>query len=191
MSLSVIVCTLMPTVVVVDENMEPVEKLSFFENGEFVGLGGCYIVNNSSVNLRLVGIDNDRDLSEDICFKVVENATGEILSAEETMLLSEAHHGNMANPFELHVITHSTGVADAMVETSFNIYPNPVRQTLYLNGPIEDIISLQVLAANGTVMIAENRYNGGLDVSSLYNGVYVLCIKTEQGLIYKKFMKVS
>ena len=131
------------------------------------------------------------DLSEDICFKVVENATGEILSAEETMLLSEAHHGNMANPFELHVITHSTGVADAMVETSFNIYPNPVRQTLYLNGPIEDIISLQVLAANGTVMIAENRYNGGLDVSSLYNGVYVLCIKTEQGLIYKKFMKVS
>ena len=66
MSLSVIVCTLMPTVVVVDENMEPVEKFSFIENGEFVGLGGCYIVNNSGVNLRLVGIDKDRDLSEDI-----------------------------------------------------------------------------------------------------------------------------
>lgn len=66
MSLSVIVCTLMPTVVVVDENLEPVEKFSFIENGRFVGLGGCYIVNNSSMNLRLVGIDNDRDLSENI-----------------------------------------------------------------------------------------------------------------------------
>lgn len=129
-------------------------------------------------------------LGDNIIFKVKENATGNVLLAEETMALSDTHHGNMYAPFELHIIDDS-GVCENVVEKSYNVYPSPVRQTLYINGPTEDIISLQVMSISGVIMITTDSYNGGLDVSPLDDGVYVLCIRTAEGIVYKKFMKVA
>ena len=130
------------------------------------------------------------DLNDNIIFKVKENATGKSFLAEETIALSDTHHGNMSKPFVLHVIDDS-GVSETVVEQSYNIYPNPVRQTLYINGPTENIISLQVLSVSGLTMLTSSGYKGGLDVTSLDDGVYVLCIRTAEGMIYKKFMKVA
>lgn len=129
--------------------------------------------------------------SDEISFKVVESATGEVLSAEEGVTLADVHCGNMAEPFELHVVNHGSGVTDVVADKAYNVYPSPVRHTLYINGPTEDIISLQVLSINGVVILSSNGYNGGLDVTQLDDGVYVLCIRTAEGMIYKKFMKVA
>lgn len=128
--------------------------------------------------------------SDEINFRVKENATGKIFLAEESMALSNTHHGNLSKPFELHIIDDS-GVTETMAEKSYNVYPSPVRQTLFINGPTEDITSLLVLSISGVVMLTADGYNGGLGVTSLDDGVYVLCIRTSEGMIYKKFMKVS
>ena len=61
--LTIVVCTLTPSLVTVEKDLSYTEEFSFFSNGEFVGIGGSYIVNNSNRTLKLVGIENDCDIN--------------------------------------------------------------------------------------------------------------------------------
>ena len=61
--LSIVLCTLIPTLITVENDLNYKEDLSLFSNGEFIGIGGSYIANNSNKTLRLVGIDEDKDIN--------------------------------------------------------------------------------------------------------------------------------
>lgn len=60
--LSIVICTLTPTLITVENDLSHTEDLSFFSDGVFIGIGGNYIANNSNRTLRLVGIGEDEDI---------------------------------------------------------------------------------------------------------------------------------
>lgn len=64
--LTIVFTTLTPTQIVVEKGLTHHEKLSFFYNGQFLGVGGNYIVNNSLNTLQIIGISGDQDINNTI-----------------------------------------------------------------------------------------------------------------------------
>ena len=61
--MSIVISTITPSVITIEKDLSHTEEFSFFSNGEFVGVGGTYIVNNSSKKLHLIGIGEDSDIN--------------------------------------------------------------------------------------------------------------------------------
>lgn len=59
---SIVIVTLTPTIVTIENGHKYKEGLSFTGNEGFLGLRGCYVVNNSDKTLHVIGIDRDRDI---------------------------------------------------------------------------------------------------------------------------------
>lgn len=60
--LSIVICTLTPSLITVEDDLSYRTEYSFLSNGKFIGIGGSYIANNSNRKLRLVGIGEDQDI---------------------------------------------------------------------------------------------------------------------------------
>lgn len=130
--------------------------------------------------------------SEDvISFKAIENATGEEYVISEITRMAEKM-GTMQSPYLLH-IEKTTDINGTAAKEDYNIYPNPVRTTLYINGDTNNIIGLKVIAVSGAVLDSVNSYNAesGFNVSRLAAGNYILGIITKNGIVYKRFIKVG
>ena len=50
--LSIVICTLTPTLITVEDDLSYTEELSFTSNGQFIGIGGSYIANNSNKSYK-------------------------------------------------------------------------------------------------------------------------------------------
>ena len=127
---------------------------------------------------------------EKVTFKAYENATTRELVVSETLAFDGMQTGTFSKPYQLHV----TNVDDIqnVSASSFNIYPNPVRNTMYISGNIEDIQDVKILDANGRIVVFSDDYtDSGINVSSLLGGVYVAAIHTSNGYIYKKIIIVN
>lgn len=125
--------------------------------------------------------------TESIAFKAYENATGNECSISETLIFDGMHIGSPASPYLLHV-SSTTGIKN-VGGTSLNIYPNPVRYTMYINGDTECIKDIKILTANGqTVLHAQGYKDTGIDVSSITTGVYIVALHTDKGYQYKKII---
>lgn len=125
--------------------------------------------------------------NESIAFKAYENATGNECSISETLTLDGMHIGSPASPYLLHV-SSTTGIKN-VGGTSLNIYPNPVRYTMYINGDTECIKDIKILTANGqTVLQAQGYKDTGIDVSSITTGVYIVALHTDNDYQYKKII---
>lgn len=61
--LTIVILTIVPSLITIDEDLNYSEELSFFSNGEFIGIGGSYIANNSDRTLKLVGVGEDQDVN--------------------------------------------------------------------------------------------------------------------------------
>lgn len=125
--------------------------------------------------------------NESIAFKAYENATGNECSISETLTFDGMHIGSPASPYLLHV-SSTTGIKN-VGGTSLNIYPNPVRYTMYINGDTDSIKDILILTTNGkTVFYAQGYKQEGVDVSSIASGVYIVALHTDDGYQYKKIM---
>lgn len=127
---------------------------------------------------------------EKVTFKAYENATARELVVSEFLTFDGMQTGTISKPYQLHV----TNVDDiqSVSASSFNIYPNPVRNTMYISGDIEDIQDVKILDANGRIVVfTENYTDSGINVSSLLGAVYVVAIHTSKGYVYKKIIKVN
>ena len=72
---------------------------------------------------------------------------------------------------------------------SFNVYPNPVNDKLYIEAETE-IKEVVVYDVYGRRQVTETpSHQGSIDVSELNSGVYFIQIKTEEGNITKRFVK--
>lgn len=70
--LTIVVCTLTPSLITVENDLSYTKRFSFFSRGEFIGIGGNYIANNSNRTLRLVGIGTNSGLNVIIPSKSIE-----------------------------------------------------------------------------------------------------------------------
>lgn len=161
--------------------LEGIYTVGAFVNDECRGIGS-YID-----GLLYMTIHGTIANNESVSFKAYENVTGNEFPIIETVSMDGMHIGSISSPFLLHIDGTTTGIHD--VTASLNIYPNPVRQTMYINGDTECIKDIRILATNGnTVLIANGYKDEGINVSHLISGIYIVAINTNKGYQYKKIM---
>lgn len=163
--------------------LEGVYTIGAFVNGECRGVGS-YI--DGLLYLTVHGTITN---NESVSFKAYENATGRELSIAESVSMDGMHNGNVSSPYPLHIAS-STGIQDITV--TLNIYPNPVRHTMYINGDTNSIKDIKILTSNGNTVLTTNGYQeNGIDMSSLISGIYLVAIHTNGGYQYRKILKLQ
>lgn len=124
-----------------------------------------------------------------IKFKAVENATGKEVEVKETLTFDETPLGQVENPYPLTLGVNS-GIDDIYATSiNLNIYPNPVRDIMFVEGDITDVTGVKVISTNGVTLITIKNFKHGVNVTSIPDGVYVAAILTNHGVVYRKFMK--
>ena len=61
--LTILITTITPTVVTIESGHVHKEGLSFYGNEGFLGIGGCYVANNSNNIIQVIGIEEDKDIN--------------------------------------------------------------------------------------------------------------------------------
>lgn len=123
-----------------------------------------------------------------ITFKAEENATGKESDIQEYLTFDEVPVGKISQPYKL-TLGASSGINDVLAGYGFNIYPNPVRNIMFIDGDLSDVKSVKVIASSGVTLISTDSFDHGVNVTSLSDGVYIAAIVTSNGVVYKKFLK--
>jgi trimeric autotransporter adhesin len=75
-------------------------------------------------------------------------------------------------------------------ETGTAIYPNPVKDVLYIKVPAETIVrTVDIVSPGGSTIRQVKNHEKGIDVSNLHSGLYILSIDTNKGMLRRKFLK--
>ena len=77
------------------------------------------------------------------------------------------------------------GLEDNIIE-ELSIYPNPVKNVLTIRFE-EEIQEIYIIDIYGSLVQVENSLT--FSVEGLASGVYILCIKTDYGIINNRFVK--
>lgn len=90
-------------------------------------------------------------------------------------------------PVTLTVYCGTTGIPEN-IPIPFSVYPNPADETLHIQTSDNQYFSFKLVGINGKVVrFAKNRvFESTLNVSTLPAGVYILQIRRNQTLFYKK-----
>lgn len=124
-----------------------------------------------------------------ITFKAIENATEEERGINESLTFNEDPVGTLQNPLRLS-LGLDNGIADVTLSSdNLNIYPNPVRDIMYIEGDLTDVNVIKVISTEGLIILSTKDFKHGINVSSIPDGVYVAAILTSGGTVYRKFMK--
>lgn len=142
--------------------------------GEYVG---------EKIFLTVQGNTGDK-----IVFKALENATNEEFEVKEVLNFDENPVGSLNQPFKL-TLGSSSGVNEILSGYNFNIYPNPVRDIMYIAGDLSDVTSVKIISTSGIILLSTDSFAEGVKVRELPDGVYVAAIVTVNGVVYKKFLK--
>ena len=83
---------------------------------------------------------------------------------------------------------------DAALEensTTFNIYPNPVNDRLFVDAEteIEEVVVYDIFGRQQVTETPSHQGNLSIDLSDLNSGIYFVKVKTENGEIAKRFIK--
>lgn len=129
---------------------------------------------------------------EKINFKAYENATGTEFNVSESITFNGQQEGSFVAPYRLNVNNDATGIGE-VTASKFTIYPRPLRSHLYIKGETSDIKTVQVLSSDGAVNVQQTGYtDGGINVSGLQPGIYVVAITRNNGKVYyEKVIKVQ
>ncbi len=85
--------------------------------------------------------------------------------------------------------TVSSVIGDNTLEEMVSIYPNPVRDVIYIDAPLNRPVSVTIINMLGQVVYQKN-YNSfhqtQVEVSHLHKGIYLLEIKTDNKSLIQK-----
>ena len=88
-------------------------------------------------------------------------------------------------------ISETVGFEDISV-SEYNIFPKPIKNRMYVNGPTEHILSISIVSMGGAKVVDEANYStSGIDVSSVRPGTYVVVLTTANGTYVDKVIKVQ
>lgn len=135
--------------------------------------------------LYITVLGNDKN---SIKFKAIENATGKDSPIKESLTFTDDPIGTVGKPFHLTLDTEA-GIGNLYADGDLNIYPNPVRDRMFVEGNVNDITGVKVISTNGVTLISVKDYEHGVDVTSINDGVYIAAILTTNCVVYRKFVK--
>lgn len=159
-----------------------------FVIGAFVG-DECRGVSVNVDDYLFITVHGD-NIGEKVMFRAFDTITGEEYTIKENTGYNNSMIGNLKSPLALH-LGAITGIGK--VSGDIVIYPSPVKDRLFIRTDMREIEEILIVDMNGSVLQRVNRISAedGLDVSALTEGVYFVLLKTEMGVIHRKFMKLN
>ncbi|MDP4276184.1 MAG: T9SS type A sorting domain-containing protein [Bacteroidota bacterium] len=130
--------------------------------------------------------------NEAIDFKVLDKATGKTMLVNETALFGNKLVGTLNTPVRMMIGADITDLAK--VASNILIYPNPVRDKLYLSSSQPAVDGIRIYQSDGRLVTAYtngNAYREGIDVSTLPTGLYIITLSTSNGVYYQRFIKLG
>lgn len=83
----------------------------------------------------------------------------------------------------------STGIENVIDKTEITIYPNPSSNQFFIESLTTNNKLLQLFDLSGKLLITQNYTDKTmLDATILIEGIYLLCIKSTNGVIYRKLL---
>lgn len=99
--------------------------------------------------------------------------------------------GNLWKEYEWKEIVMESSTGTPVInESLMSIYPNPVRERLYIESP-EIVIRVTVSDLNAKTVLQAERVENGIDLSTLPDGVYLLHIYTKTGMKSERVLKIN
>jgi len=145
------------------------DKICWYENTDGTGIFGLQqVISNSAdsaLDVRAADIDGDGDLDV-LSASAIDNE----VCWYENMLIS--------------------GIED-ISNSGFSIYPNPTIGKITFNNTQTNIQLLRVVTLTGKTVFEKKEVLPGetIDISALPSGVYILNIRTDEGVMIKKAVK--
>ena len=177
--------------------------------------GNVKFVSNSWITIELDKVFNYtgknilvcvNDLSGQMCYYdsyftsfVVPEENGDrcMWSSDEAMYFDPTASAITAKdivkavPFVKFAFTEDDAVEE-MTSASFNVYPNPVNDRLYIEAETE-VKEIVIYTITGVIAGQQSTVNGqqtlSIDVKDLNSGVYFVKVVTENGEMVKRFIK--
>jgi len=124
--------------------------------------------------------------------KIILNDTGtytmkaKVLSTEKDGLFSDSIQ-ELSSRTSLFYVINSSGINERNFK-KYNLFPNPASDQLNINAfeaNIQDVVMCDMMGKE-LRRYSINDNSATLDVSALHSGLYVLKIKTEEGLLTRK-----
>jgi uncharacterized delta-60 repeat protein len=81
------------------------------------------------------------------------------------------------------------GIEDIVEVSSFNIYPNPVKNQLTITAENEKINNIKIMDVTGKILQVFEENPTTINVADLTKGFYLLQIQTDKGIATKRFIK--
>lgn len=105
-----------------------------------------------------------------------------------TLKVTNAFGNNTITKSGYITVTNATGLTD--LESSFRIYPNPVKDYLYIENSLSswDNAEISIFTIDGKLIKAEH-FTGKLDMSHLNTGIYILKLKNASDVYQVKIAK--
>lgn len=112
----------------------------------------------------------------------LKDASGTVLGSGGSFTTSAAHYFCLGG-------ATSRPQGEVQPDETIVVHPNPVKDILYVNVPESVVVqSLHIVSSSG-MTIPVKSFENGINVSGFSSGLYVLSIKTDKGVIARKFMK--
>jgi len=87
------------------------------------------------------------------------------------------------------ISNQSTGVNE-LASQKINIYPNPVKNQLFIELDNQEVTEITIIDYSGRIVKTITNNNAkSIDVSDLTQGIYILKVATENGVLTNRFIK--
>ncbi len=103
---------------------------------------------------------------------------------------SQSRAGCLSDFAKVTVNILSRNAVETVNNVSLQIYPNPAKDELRIEGGELRIEKVEIGSLSGTILITEINFTGKISVSALPQGIYLLKVYTDKGVILKKVAKV-
>jgi Leucine-rich repeat (LRR) protein len=137
-------------------------------------LSSLNIANGNNINLSAFGATNNPSL---ICIQVDDVAYS---TTNWTSIDPQASFSTNCN---------GSASINAIEDAYVNIYPNPVQDQLYIDSENGGIMEVKIIDFSGRTVSSANEYTNAINVSDLKGGVYLVRVKTTNGMATKCFIK--
>ena len=145
---------------------------------ECVGIGS-YV--EEKINMLIYG---DEGISVPIHFRAYNHITQKFADVVEQISFGVEPVGSQANPMILHLSeNNATEATFVYADAAYNIYPNPVRDVLYISGEVENIHALSIYTLTGKIVKNYDSYpSTGIPMKDVPDGSYLVVIETASGV---------